>query len=347
MRRALVPFTLLALFCPVAAFGAAELDCTEMPTIQKLQLDKRLPHKFLLNQKVSFTIQGRYTNPDWTLLIEVEGAEKVTRGVEIQEDSTFKIEIHLAEDAENLGFVGIGPAGEVERQNCKISREGGTGQSLGGSNPQEQPTRWDLGLSQTFSTFTETARPSVSQFSLTGKAGYRYPIQGTNWGISASAFATLLPIFHSPSELASARFLGINLRSTYRLSERTKWTPGGFSLATSAGWYYWSMIVSDQSYGLKYVFGPQVFVSGSRPTQYGKVQIYTKFAPLSTGGVPSLGNAEIAIGAAHTVPELWGWTFLPKKTWITLDISTLSVDTTIPKRSVSLSTLSLGLSVEL
>ncbi len=342
-----MPFTLLAFFCPAAALGAAELDCESTPSIQTLQLNKTLPHKFLPNQRVSFTIRGQYPNPEWTLLVEVEGIEKVTRPVEVREDSAFELEINMGEDSEKFGFIAIGPAGEIERQNCKISREGLNGEGIAVAKPKIKPTRWDLGLGQTWSSFSETNRPSVSQLSLTGKAAFHYAIEDTLWGIGASAYGTILPLLQSPSNLAAARFLGINLRGSYRLSERTKWTPGGFTLATSAGWYYWSMVVSDLSYGLKYVFGPQVFVSGSHPTPYGTLQIYTKFAPLSTGGVPSLGDAELAIGASHTVPREWELIFLPEKTSITFDLSTLSVDTTIPKRSVTLTTVSLGLSVEL
>jgi hypothetical protein len=187
----------------------------------------------------------------------------------------------------------------------------------------------------------QTVRSSSVQFTLNGGALWRFH---PRWDVSASGFVNTIllsePTFETGltnlSNAQSPGFYGLNGRTGWRFS-----TPRGtLDWRLAGGIYYWGMLVEGNRYGIQSLMGPQFFVSvrnnqrKSRP--WGG---YLKYALTGNSfGFLPLENFELAIGGDVQVASIFGRALAASLDWSSANFSDSSVG-----KSMSLSTLSLGL----
>jgi hypothetical protein len=343
VARAITATVFLFLVSIPNALGQVKLHCNPPLGIHSLVL-KEIGENHTIGPHRTFTIHGQYTQADWNLLLDTEAQNKEPNSIALKEDFTFSKEIELSLATTFIEFIAVGPSGEIERVACSIVKKDRTSPNALELDPKNF---WEISQSQTYSAYSETRNRSVSQFSFTGTTSYRRPIPGTVWTVGGSVFGTLLPVLHAPGNALTARFFGVNLRAIFGWSDQQRWYPGGFRIFAGSGWYYWSMFVRDSSYGIRYAYGPQIYLMGRKPTSLGRLQLYLKFAPLSSGGIPTFSNSELAIGASHTIPKSFRFDLLPNSTAINLDLSTLNLTGSATNGTVTMKTASLGVSVEI
>jgi hypothetical protein len=168
--------------------------------------------------------------------------------------------------------------------------------------PRKKPRRWDLmaGLSGTYFKYVESGQNiDLKQLALTARAGGDYRLIPKVLNAELNVFGTVVSELLTSSSLPTARFFGVDGRLGYRLPiglGATQW----FFLA---GWYWWSMAVPDDSYGVSSLYGPQVFIQLRQEAMgHHPYQVYVKAATIGDGAnVFEVGNRELAGGASFGV----------------------------------------------
>ncbi len=289
-------------------------------------------------KKVSIKLKGNYAKSEWNILL---GSDVV----KLSGNRDFNLQIVLVENQQNLTFTEIGPFGEVETKSFLVHVRDWDLYKIAALPPaQENPEnkRWSINtaLALTYSSFGDHRDRSVTQLAPTLKAGSVYRFKPTRWLVGLSFYYSFAPILHSPDTLPNAQYYGINGRVGYRLPQKIL----DFDPTVLLGWYYWGMIVPQSKYGLSGVFGPQMFISGSKELLTKRIlSVYLKYAPLSeTAGIPNPLNHELAIGGSWTIfaDSRYGPLLL------TSDFSELSATFNGSGRKVSIQTVSVGLGKE-
>jgi hypothetical protein len=178
-------------------------------------------------------------------------------------------------------------------------------------DPGEKPRAFviDLGLGFSYLDYKETIASSnfkLTEYGITLKGGFGYKLS-PRVEVGGNAFVTAVPFKKSsePNALTTARFYGVNGRIGYLFSDlgpRAK-------LYVFTGWYAWGMATSpapaELSYGITYLGGPQLVVSGRFKTESGRrFSTYLKFATMQDTAGISLSNREIAAGGSYEVSPL-------------------------------------------
>jgi hypothetical protein len=172
------------------------------------------------------------------------------------------------------------------------------------TEPRERPRRWGIsvGLAGTYFSYEESRlTEKVTQTGLTGKASGTYRLVPRILHIDANVFSTLTIFTTSPNTLPSSRYLGINGRLGYRLPVglgATEW----FFLA---GWYWWSMQVDTDRYGVNPLTGPQAFIQMVRAGRGERAfYLYFKLATISDGSdFLQVSNRELALGGGYALSD--------------------------------------------
>jgi hypothetical protein len=138
----------------------------------------------------------------------------------------------------------------------------------------------------------------MSALFLTGKLDYRRQFEKSRWSLGLNTFFTLLPISSSLPEGASLRFVGVNGRLGYRLTD----SANGWIAETSFGLYYQTTLVSGASFGYQNLGGPQLFlrvvrILRSAGSSSSLVAGYLKYAMMAEGfQLSRMTNHEVAAG---------------------------------------------------
>jgi hypothetical protein len=164
------------------------------------------------------------------------------------------------------------------------------------------PISFSLGTGTTYIDYAETLRNvQLTELVLTGKASLDIRFS-PGIDVSASGYTTLAPLEFknaSSANLPDAYFTGLNGRIGWRLPNST----GSSDLRLLTGWYYWSMRVKNNAYGVTDLQGPQIYVMGRQlqkrhRTFYG----YFKFAPIyDYPKYITISNREIAMGFGYQI----------------------------------------------
>lgn len=184
-------------------------------------------------------------------------------------------------------------------------------------SPENQSKRWGIsvGISGTYISYSETNRPTLTEGGITPKVTAVFRVIPGVLDIGANSFFTLIPFAHQPTRLNPARFLGINGRVGYRLPINF----ANISWSVSLGYYFWTMIVPSNQYGMQYLSGPQLFLTGFVPFARGMGAFwYLKYAVIADRFMVSfVTNREFAVGGGFQFSNKW------KKAWsVTTDLAT-------------------------
>ncbi len=195
------------------------------------------------------------------------------------------------------------------------------------------------GLGATYITYSETTGTeniSLGALSLTVKGGASY-FFNKKLDAGVSFYANILNLMSSvtPATSPAPQFMGINARIGYTAVSKPGWT-----FRPMLGWYYWKMFVSDKSYGISSLLGPQLVLLNLFPASHGrKMWFYIKFAPISSNlSNFSFSSREFAGGVGYPIGS-------PKsklKWALTLDISHLSIPASVTANQPSLFTITAG-----
>lgn len=205
---------------------------------------------------------------------------------------------------------------------------------------------WSAGLGVSYLKYTEQPFDiNVTEMGLTGKLNVSYVLKPGKWDIGGNTFGTILPLTHSISPasisgvtLNPVRFYGINARVGYQLSSDNPSVVWKVLL----GGYFWGMNVPGKAYGIKTLFGPQVFLTGAFIKKNGTSHyLYTKFAPISETLAVNLSNREVALGGGYQIGALNG----RKPIHLTLDLAYLTVGESTAGNTLTLASASLGAQV--
>lgn len=184
-------------------------------------------------------------------------------------------------------------------------------------SPENQSKRWGIsvGISGTYISYSETNRPTLTEGGITPKVTAVFRLIPGVLDIGANSFFTLIPFANQPTRLNPARFLGINGRVGYRLPLNF----ANISWSVSLGYYFWTMIVPSNQYGMQYLSGPQLFLTGFVPFARGMGAFwYLKYAVIADRFMVSFDtNREFAVGGGFQFSYKW------KKAWsVTTDLAT-------------------------
>ncbi len=160
------------------------------------------------------------------------------------------------------------------------------------------PNALALSFSTTSTSLRQTGINPVSASLLTAKLDYRRQFQKSRWSLGLNTFLTLLPVSSNLPAGASLRFLGVNGRLGYRLTDAAS----PWSVETAFGLYYQTTLVSGSSFGYQHLTGPQLLLrvarifrtAGAAPSLLGG---YAKYAMMSEGfRLARMTNHEMAAG---------------------------------------------------
>ncbi len=131
---------------------------------------------------------------------------------------------------------------------------------------------------------------------LTAKLQYQFRLT-PSWVIGASTYGTALTL-SSNQPNNSVRFVGLNLRLGYNRPAK----PSSWSFGVLGGWYYNTMLVGENSFGVKNLSGPQLFPTVIRQFGPGSfMSAYLKFSPtLNDLKLMPLEDRELGAGVALT-----------------------------------------------
>jgi hypothetical protein len=208
-----------------------------------------------------------------------------------------------------------------------------------GSGRKSSRFKASVGASTTFLHYFERAT-SVNFYGLYGSLKATASFEILPWlSIGGNVFGTVTPTYMTRADLQWPWFVGANARVGFTIP----WTVWSGRFGISVGYYFWSMIVPDRSYGLSYVAGPQVFLTYGRGGPGVRAfSVYFKYAPLAGGDGINLANRDLAAGAAlqvnspqASIPVL-----------LNLDLDHFELTSFVANNYVSVATLSLGVSLQ-
>jgi hypothetical protein len=244
------------------------------------------------------------------------------RNVELNSQGEFTLTLPYESNFERLQLVAVGPQGEVEYHLYQIKillPEVPTPAPILGELP-DAPTQSKEGLTATdfnskldrrlfvspglgithlsFSQDSQSSSQSYQSFLTTVKVSANYLLFPPKWDLGATGFLNVVSL--SKSSASDVRVLGMNLRMGYIFPEvKAPWR-----LSLYGGWYYSTMLATDQSFGYRNISGPQLYPSIRRVLDNGHaVSGYFKFSPISSAlSLMKLSNNELAVGFAYSIP---------------------------------------------
>jgi hypothetical protein len=242
---------------------------------------------------------------DWRILWQ-------DREFEVRPSGAFSLEIPYNTDLGALELMAVGASGEVEYFFYKLSAsipvpkpvekssDKSSEKSPGRSGLKKKNKRFYIspGLGVTMISYTQTGFDPYSATVLTAKVSANYLLFPPNWDLGGTAFATALTLSHSGP--VPVRFIGVNLRMGYVFPKiQEPWR-----IALYGGWYYSTMLASDETFGYLNVSGPQLFPTMRRTLGNGHVITgYLKFSPISQAlSLMSFSNNEVALGLGYVIP---------------------------------------------
>lgn len=155
------------------------------------------------------------------------------------------------------------------------------------------PFRFSTSLSYTLQNYKQTFYADLAQRLLTMKFSESVSLFLPPWDLDLGGFFTLLPI-STNQEGVSARFLGLNARCRYKISQIKE--PWDFRI--SMGVYFSAMFVSGSRLGYTPLLFPQIYPSISRIlSPKDSISLYIKYVPLNFS---SLGEMELATGLLYS-----------------------------------------------
>jgi hypothetical protein len=205
---------------------------------------------------------------------------------------------------------------------------------------KKRNSRWSgsIGLSSTFIQYQESlAALNMWGNYLTAKGSGAFEVIPGALSIGANAFGTVLPLYFSDQARPHPWFLGVNGRVGYTLP----WKVWQGAFGVNLGYYFWSMIVRNQAYGLRLVSGPQLFLTyGRRGLGVRQSYFYFKFAPLFSGDPGyQFGNRDVALGSAIQINSAHSQYPIQ----LTVDVAHLAISSIAAGNTIQTLTGSLGL----
>lgn len=209
-----------------------------------------------------------------------------------------------------------------------------------GSSKKASRFKASVGAATTFLHYSESAF-GIDFFGFYGSLKATASFDILSWlSVGGNIFGTVTPTYMSRTDLSWPWFVGANAR----VGVTFPWQVWSGRFGMSLGYYFWTMIVPDRSYGLSYVAGPQVFVTYGRGGPGVRAfHTYFKYAPLSGGDGIDFGNRDLAIGFGvqvnspqASIPVL-----------LTLDLDHFDLTSASAQNRVSVATISLGVALQL
>ncbi len=163
--------------------------------------------------------------------------------------------------------------------------------------PKIDPERLyaNAGALLTYTQYTEALNTvSKSQLSPTAKLNVGYRLIPESLDIAFNGYMSLFAAYQNNQQYPQARFYGANARLGYRLPIDL----GSTEFMFLGGWYFWGMLVSDNSYGIKRLAGPHFyFTVAHSPAETIGWWAYAKVALISDQfELYSFSNRELSVG---------------------------------------------------
>lgn len=181
--------------------------------------------------------------------------------------------------------------------------------------------------------YTQSRISDYSSWVVTLKGMFQRQLPRPNWDFAVGGYFTLLPLKTNIPGIM-AQFLGLNLRIGYSV-------PGiiePWKLNLMGGWYYTTMIVTNNYMGFHNLAGPQLFPVLRRSFGKSSAFGYFKYSPVTNGLSLSflpISNREIAFGG--------GWsTSLPNRNSFSLMLDVANLSMTIKSWKITSSSVSLS-----
>jgi hypothetical protein len=180
---------------------------------------------------------------------------------------------------------------------------------------------------------------SLSDKGITLKLGLRVPLLSNKlW--ADGKLSGFLNTENNSRSIPPAHFFDANARLGYQLPISI----GNLEWSTYLGTYLWKMLVKDEAYGIKFLSGPQVFLT-ARTDSLAKTQFFGHFKyamMVNTDGSIKFSDRDFAIGGGIQI-----FRFQRRPVFLSLDIDQMNFSAIDSNFQLSLLTTSMGLSIEL
>jgi hypothetical protein len=157
-----------------------------------------------------------------------------------------------------------------------------------------RPSRRQLTVSMGVSSlsYTQTGVTPFGAILITPKLDFRMPLGASRWSIGANAFGTALSLSSEfPAGTTGVRFIGVNWRLGYRLTN-----PGPWVAEVAGGTYFDTMVTSGAQFGYQNLVGPQLLLRVGRALSSSLLTGYGKYALMSSGFSFAGGSSQMAFG---------------------------------------------------
>jgi hypothetical protein len=278
------------------------------------------------------TFRARFQKAGYMLL-----AGPSLKPVSRDRDGIFTIVADIQNSKQKYLFAMVDPSGKLTRewiiiQVPKYDYFVQTGQK----NPRRFFMNVGMGLSSISYDETNTGdTTNFSSFALTPKVSIQYLMPSPYWSLGFTGYITGLQLKSSLD--ATARFIGLNLRTGYRIPAiREPW-----QVVLMAGYYYTTSLVSSGTFGYRNIGGPQFYPTVRRAFRSGDfASAYFKFSPIANSvNILNFGNRELGAGINYTFS---GRSSNPWSAY--LDVSQIKLDLPAIEFEMSTSSITLGAS---
>ena len=219
---------------------------------------------------------------------------------DVNSKGDFSAELPFDTGFKTLDLIVVGPRGEVEYHFYQVALKALESPDLKFNQKLDKRLFFStgVGFSQLHYTQADADVPDYRSTVVTVKASANYFLAPPTWDIGFTGFFNIASI--TKSDPVDVRFIGLNLRLGYLFPQ----VQAPWRLSVYGGWYYSTMIASNDAFGFKNISGPQLFPVLRRTLNNGHaISSYVKFSPVSSSlGFLSLSNNETAFGLSYMIP---------------------------------------------
>ena len=279
-------------------------------------------------------IEATFERPEWNI---IWNKKWLTKELLVGEKTPKKVpiifEVPLKGDSTVVELSAIGPIGELESETLIIRLEASKSLIEESLKKPKKRSYFFTSLGPSYSSYWEKGIETYKMVALTAKASYQFLLFPPKWDLAFSGYINALPLYKTTP--TTARFLGLNLRFGY-VVQRIK---APWRLSILFGWYYTSLLTSNNSFGYKNMVWPQFFPVITRELKTGDVvTLNIKFAPMLDGfSFVGLSSHELAMGAGFQH-------FLNSGHPISLNMDFSNTNINVAAKNVAIKTSSFSLS---
>lgn len=273
-------------------------------------------------------VAGHFLRKGWKLLYQ-------DKEVQVSSNGRFTLDVPAAAYPAQFILKAKDEFGNVETQNFNLTLSAGAVGTDTATEPKKQ-SKYSIHVGVGYSgiSFDQSRRDSLSVGLVTPKLAVTYWISD-KFDLSLSSYYSAATVSTTAAAGIDTKFLGINGRVGYYPS----FFKEPLRMGILFGFYYTTMMVTNDVFGFKNLAGPQLFPTiRYRLSPQHSLLGYFKFSPIAANfSILSLSNREVAYGLGYSFLRANGHSIT-----FNLDASSLTLESTTTLINSNALTFGLG-----